>query len=290
MWAQCGQTLCSGPTHVAVDNFAARIDTVGSSVAAHCNHGRAQGDGDRQRRPWVIRGYNQDDELAAFQSLLQNPNAGDSAGPNHNGWHGLSTWKLHLSVAFWLLVLLRSPARGVRELGPDDSAALHGLAERIAAHKGLKRLRAVASGEMTWQEYEAGEMVAVKTVGAMMATLVSEADLLCTTPEMTEKVGSAYAKFKATAKAVAIDEAGNMHRADYYCVAGNTLLPCFLGGDLRQFSPRVLSAGETTDEKKEVFVHRFSDDAKISPLEFFQACGMPVYRLLVQVCDLQAYD
>jgi len=95
-------------------------------------------------------------------------------------------------------------------------------------------------------------------------------------------VGKAYPKFKnMRAEGVAIDEAGNMNRADLACVWGNTLIPCFLGGDARQLPPTVMTGKEKDGSGN--FYHRLADDGKISPLEFFQASGMPVFRLHEQL-------
>ncbi|KAM0285762.1 hypothetical protein ACHAQH_001223, partial [Verticillium albo-atrum] len=90
-----------------------------------------------------------------------------------------------------------------------------------------------------------------------------------------------YHAWKLLAKGVAVDEAANMHRGDLACVWGNTLLPCFLGGDPKQLPPAVIT-GKDTDILG-FFLHRLPDDGKISPLEFFQGSGMPVYRLRTQL-------
>lgn len=282
MGARFGKTFCSGPTNAAIDNFAARLSKTASSVVACYNEGSAKYATGHMRRPLIVRGYKVADELAAFQGLLQNPEAGNNALPART-WGGKSPWKLHLSVAFWMLVLLRSPATNFSEVSADDVPELNKIAQKEQGSPGFTRLRAVATGAMRWQEYAAGEMVSKDTIKRAMTSIVDAARFFCTTPALSCGKDLGYDMFKRQALAIAIDEAGHMHRADYYCVAGNSLLPCFLGGDPRQLAPAALSAGETTDTDGKLFVHRFSDDARISPLGFFQGIGIPVYRLVVQV-------
>ena len=72
-----------------------------------------------------------------------------------------------------------------------------------------------------------------------------------------------------------------MNKADYVEVAGNCLLPCFMGGDPKQLKPAVISATDT-DEHGYVR-HRFVEDGRISAMAFFMASGMPVYRLTQQL-------
>lgn len=114
-----------------------------------------------------------------------------------------------------------------------------------------------------------------------MKAIVLAADILYTTPAMTENI-TEYQKWKSEyAKGVTVDEAANMNRADLACVWGNTLLPCMLGGDPKQLPPTVMTENEKDAAGN--FLHCLAHDAKISPLLFFQASGIPVYRLYVQL-------
>ncbi len=64
-----------------------------------------------------------------------------------------------------------------------------------------------------------------------------------------------------------------MIRADYACVAGNCLLPCFKGGDLK------LRSAVMPKHVKDDLGHYYNRLVAMSPLTFFQACGMPLHLL-----------
>ncbi len=83
------------------------------------------------------------------------------------------------------------------------------------------------------------------------------------------------------AKGVVIDEAEAMDRSYAYCVWGNTLRPCLLGGDLKQLRP-VVASSEDKDEHGNYF-NRCGSSGQISILEFFLANGFPAYRMHVQL-------
>ncbi|EHK15923.1 uncharacterized protein TRIVIDRAFT_1445, partial [Trichoderma virens Gv29-8] len=270
--AKFRRVLCSAPTHVAVDNFAARLDKRTRAMAEACNRGKEQNDPSRYRHRVVIRAYKPNAEVGAFNALLKDPTLGDEAAPK--AWGYSSRWTLHLSLAFWLLAILGSPA--VRELHPDDDECLWDLRRKIDQVLPLKRLRDVATGVTTWEQYEQEGLVSDKSIQYYMFRLLQYAHMLCTTPAATENV-SEYRDWKnQTARGVAVDEAANMNRADLYCVWGNTLSPCFLFGDPKQLPPTVM----TTNEKDSAgnFLNRFAKSGSISALLFFQAIGIPVYR------------
>lgn len=113
-----------------------------------------------------------------------------------------------------------------------------------------------------------------------MNDIMNKADLLCTTPSNTAR-DPVKAWKKRFASGVAVDEAGNMNRADLYGVWGNTLLPCFLFGDPRQLPPTVMTTNEKGAEGN--VLNRFAADGGVSPLAFFVATGIPVYRLKTQL-------
>ena len=273
--AKCGPILCSGPTHVSVDNFAERLDRVTRSVVARCNQGKGQAD--RISHSLVIRGYKEKDEMEAFLHLIRTPASGDMASP-HRGWKVGSKWKLHLSVAYWVLVLLRSKAVG--ELHPDDKPALLGLQAKIDADPVMARLRDVATGVMSFAEYNS-KPVERAVIGKYFSAVLEIADFFCTTPAMTSNVVF-FRKWKNTnARGVAFDEAANMHRADMFEVWGNSLLPCFIGGDARQLMPTVMTGNEKDSGGN--FIHALVRDGRLSAMEILQAHGIPVYRLRVQL-------
>ncbi|KAK4039344.1 DNA helicase [Parachaetomium inaequale] len=78
-----------------------------------------------------------------------------------------------------------------------------------------------------------------------------------------------------------IDEAGNMHMGDLGCVWGNCGIPVVLAGDPRQLRPTVVTGKEKDAEGN--FYNRLANDGAISPLTFFTASGLPVYRLRAQL-------
>lgn len=149
MMARFGKVYCGAPTLVAVDNFAARLDQVACRVVHRNNR-------DAERKVYlklVIRAYKLKDEVTAFLRLLQHPHDGDDASPG-SSWFAASRWKLHLSLAFWLLVVFQSP--GVRQLRPEPDVpeALIELRRKFETSSDLDNLRAVAAGTMTWDEYQ----------------------------------------------------------------------------------------------------------------------------------------
>ena len=83
------------------------------------------------------------------------------------------------------------------------------------------------------------------------------------------------------AQAIAVDDAGNISRADLYCVWGNTLLPCLLAVDEKQLSPAVMTTKDRDVQGH--YLNRHALDGKISPLLFFKSIGWPIYRLRVQL-------
>ncbi|KAM0447811.1 hypothetical protein ACHAO4_008555 [Trichoderma viride] len=143
-----------------------------------------------------------------------------------------------------------------------------------------ERLCVVARGHMSWEEYESGPVVHRDMINGMFYTLLQSVDILCTTPSLSCQ--DDFKTWKDKAKGIAVDEAGNISRPDLYCVWGNTLLPCAMGGDDRQFAP----PNQTQEDEKDSdgnHLNRFGRDARISALEFFRASGWPTFRLRVQL-------
>lgn len=274
-----GSIICSGPTNVSVDNLASRIDQVTSRVVERYNSAKQPDDPTRARFHLVLRGFKLKDEAEAFQSLLRDPHNLENA-VSRRGWKPASRWQLDLSCTFWLLAAFRAKVKDVRDLRPDDSPALLALQQEIDGREDLARLRDLATGNCTWQEYADGKTVKEEDIIALLKAIVSAAEMLCTTPALTESKDYRIWKI-SRARGVVVDEAACIHRADLYCVWGNTLLPCMLGGDPKQLKPVVMSS-EEKDELGNLY-HRLVDDGKLSPLEFLQASGIPVYRLRTEL-------
>ncbi|KAM0282168.1 hypothetical protein ACHAO9_010313 [Fusarium lateritium] len=273
MAASVGQVLGSGPTHVAVNNLCARIDVVTCRVTEKYNAGKQPSD--RRHRSLVVRGFKLNDEVAAFKKLVENPTLGDDAAPTGT-WGLKSKWKLHLSASFWLLLCLGSD---IRQLHDDDSKKLQVLHKSWTARSDLARLRDRVSGKITWEQYANGETIGKAVLEKLLQQIVESADILCTLPSLAHTESILYA-WKLHARGVAIDEAGNMTRADLCSVWGNSLLPCLLAGDEKQLAPVVMTLA---DEEDGNYVNRFGPDGVTSPLEFIKGMGWPIYRLRTQL-------
>ncbi|KAI9166633.1 ATP-dependent helicase [Paramyrothecium foliicola] len=273
--------FCSAPTNVAIDHFAERINRISMTLTTRCNKDKAQSDPTRIRRVFVIRGYKFSDEYAAFMHLLENPSASDAAVPERGP--NLSKWKLPLSVAFWSLVLLQS--RATRGLDPDDCEALHKMQGIVAQRPELADYISCARGQGSLPVpslANQGKKDFDTAIVDLFNLVITNADILCTTPAQSVK-DEVYADFKEAAKAIAIDEAANMHRADLACVWGNVMLPCFLGGDPHQLPPAVLTKADQVDDETGKVLNRHVADGRISALEFLLAAGIPAYRLHTQL-------
>ncbi|RSL42484.1 hypothetical protein CEP54_015466 [Fusarium duplospermum] len=268
-----GPIFASAPTHVAVNTFAARLYAVSSSVVERSNKGKPEKS--CIRRQLVVRGYDEE-EYEAFQRLLRDPKGVDDA--TSDSWKRPGRWNLHLSKAHWLLMCIRS--RAVPSLHPCDSIAIHRLQRQVDQDNRLVRLRRVASGAISWEEYANGKMVDKNVIEALFRRILEAADIVCATP--AQSCGKFYRDWKKTkARGFAIDEAANMTRPDLYSLWGNTMMPCILAGDERQLPPAAMTLNETDADGNAI--NRLGRDAKISPLEFLKGLGMPVYRLKTQL-------
>ncbi|TPX18980.1 uncharacterized protein E0L32_011373 [Thyridium curvatum] len=275
MQASLGPILCSAPTNVAVDNFAARLHSRTCAITAKLNAKKGANDPTRYRRKFVVRGFS--NEERAFRELLRNPKAGDNAlgrakfGPP-------SKWKFHLSASWWMLKLLRCPF--VDQLDPDDSQVLHEMRQGWDGHAQLDPLRQVLAGTITWEQFQA-KAPKKEILVPLFKELFRNADILCVTPSGSHN-HTPFRRWKnEVARGVAVDEAANMLKADLLTVWGNTLMPCMLFGDPKQLPPVVLSEKSKDDAGNAV--NRFAKDGKVSALQFLQGVGFPVYRLTTQL-------
>lgn len=276
-----GKVFCSGPSNAAVDSLAYQLDRIATSVCDRYNEGKMKGDPSRARRPLVVRGYNAAHEIEAVWQMLQHPDRDPGPSGNKTGWNR------HLSVAYWFLVLMGSQANGIRELDEDDSEVLHQMRREMEERDDLEKLRYLVNGWATgWMTCE--EWVACKEdvkIEPILNNIICHADLLCTTPAQSAQKEGPYLHYKFDlAQGILIDNASSMHRADYACVAGNCLLPCVMGGDLISLK-ELRQQAVTGREKNKLghFYNRLADDGAISPLMFFQASGIPVYRVTGQL-------
>ncbi|KAM0249671.1 hypothetical protein ACHAQJ_008968 [Trichoderma viride] len=146
MQGTLGKIFGTAPTNVATDNFAERLDIISQRVTRRLNERRPSGDQTRARRTLIVRAFKLSHEYQAFINLLRDPQLGNKAAPDHS-WGVHSKWTLHLSLAFWLLVALRSPA--VRDLHEDDHEGIYAVQRRLDKSAVCPRLRAVATGAMS---------------------------------------------------------------------------------------------------------------------------------------------
>ncbi|CAH0015243.1 unnamed protein product [Clonostachys rhizophaga] len=274
MRASQGKIYGSAPSNVAVDNFAERLSRIEDEAIKQANKGGALNATQRIRRILIIRGYAIPDEIAAFRKLLESPKEGDDAAPKRE-WKPKSKWKLDLSAAYWLLMVLRSPA--VRQLDSNDSLVLDDMQKFYDGQTSLDPLRDIMEGKKRWEDLDTGEFE-TGLIGEMLQLLIDKADILLTTPAKSQH--SSYLAWKKTASGVAIDEAANMTRPDLDCIWGNVLLPCFLAGDEHQLRPTVKTEQERDRSGK--YINRHHADGIVSPLEFSKMNGWPVLRLRVQ--------
>ncbi|KAH8667822.1 AAA domain-containing protein [Ilyonectria robusta] len=291
MSASIGKVYGSAPTHVATDNFAARLCTMTERVTERYNSGK-QGVA-HVRRKLVVRAYKEHEEYAALRHLLEHPLDSDNALHDLD-WNETPEWKLNLSTTFWLLVCLRSP--GVRELHADDSVTLHELQDHIDKREDLDRLRAVAVGDIGWDDYTNGTTTPKEALEDLLRCIITAADIICTPPSLSHTDPRLNMWKNCEARGIAVDDAASMARPDLYCIWGNTLLPCLMAGDGKESAPRVLAL--KSNDGAGNAINRFGLDAMVSGLLWFKRTAWPVFRLrtqlrmavgLFEVCQREVY-
>lgn len=149
MSKELGKILCSGPMNVSIDNLASRVDQVTTRVVDRYNKDKSSDDPARAKYSFVLRSFKPAHEATAFVNLLQNPHDKEHAVPVGHWIAGLK-WTLHLSGAFWLLMLFRANVPGVRELRFDDSFELFQLKKHIDEQSEFALLRDLATGKISW--------------------------------------------------------------------------------------------------------------------------------------------
>ncbi|CAI6027975.1 unnamed protein product [Clonostachys chloroleuca] len=275
-----GRVYMSAPTDVACDNAADRLIDVSKDVTRRVNSEVEPGkDGILPfRRLLVVRGYKREDEVAAFMNILQCPESINDAAPK-NGKH-TPPWKLKNSLTFWLLTAIGSVV--VPALRPDDCSRLHDAKRSFEKDKKLENLLKVARMDMTWEQYVKAGQAPKGRIQAMMRHVLMQADVLCTTPAESSKEPCLSWK-REQARGFAIDEAACMTRPDFYSVWGNTMMPCVMAGDHLQLDPNPAVRPLTDEIADGVCRNRHEHNAKISIMEFLQASGWPVFRMLTQL-------
>ncbi|RKL38840.1 hypothetical protein BFJ72_g6970 [Fusarium proliferatum] len=183
--AKVGKVLCSGPTNTAVDDFAYRLHKYTWDLTEKLNAGKSVDQSSWYRRKLIVRPYSFDQELNAFYMLLKKPELGKkvlddwkfTGEPNKD-----VDWKLQLSVAYWLLLLLGSPALD-RVLGPEDSLALHKMQQDIDGDEILDPIRQVFSGHVgDFHDRCEFRQQLEDIFQYLQKMLIDRADFLCVTP------------------------------------------------------------------------------------------------------------
>lgn len=226
MRASVGKVICTAPSNFAIDNFSDRLDAVSHEVAGRFNQNKGINDPRFAHRCLVLRGFDPKQELVALTYMLQHPHVGNNADP-FSQWRIKSTWRLRLSPTYWLLVAMGSPS--VRTLRSDDHPGLHTVRSKLQQKPRYARLLGVSRGELSWTDYTNSVVVPDAIFGHIFDDIVKMADIVCVTPAVSS-VNPFLAWKNEQAKAVAIHEADKISRPDWYCVWGNTLLPCLVSG------------------------------------------------------------
>ncbi|EWG51823.1 hypothetical protein FVEG_16867 [Fusarium verticillioides 7600] len=250
MQVQLGQILCSGPSHEAIDIFADPLDQRARAVAAWYNTVMPAGDPKRYYH-----------RMMNFEDLDWTARRGEFADKCH--------WKLHLSLTYWFLVVMRSSV--VPPLGEDSKPGLVKLQAEIDTRPNLLHW---VTGQMDSAKYAATANT-VGNIEHVLFKVMFQADFLCVHPADTEK--SPIPQWKSfIARDLVIGEAGSMSQAEFYGLWGNSLLPCFLFGDPDQ-NPVVLTTDEADSDGN--LHNRFAADGTVSPLKYLMATGIPAFHL-----------
>lgn len=295
-----GLTYGSAPTHVAVSNMAERVERIDLDVAtAACKYDdlldvpdttptpSPAADPDTsalpvdeigRRRKLIIRGFPLDDEVHAILLLLENPELTGDMVELHQRL-GNSRWHLAQSLTFSFFLALGHVRVVGREIRSSDPIKVHNFKQLIDAMTDLSPLRELASGKLGWDEYTSQQGVSKKMIKSTLSRLLNDADLVFTTPARSES--DDYCDIKKSARAIVLDEAASMHRADYFCVHGNTLVPVLLVGDPKQLPPFVAACSRTDTAGNAL--NRHVDDGLLASLDFLASSGLPVARLKQQL-------
>lgn len=180
MQVKFGKTLCTALTHVATDNFVARLQRRNCAIVEALNKDVKPMD-TRRRRKLVVRVHKEFDELTALDRLLENPKLKPPEVIPKRATE--SKWTLELSLAFWLLTLVRSEA--VRELHADDPKVLFDIQTEMDADNSLAGLRDLATGRIDWDEYRTKSRVEKAVFSAWMKKILVAADFMGCTPAAT---------------------------------------------------------------------------------------------------------
>lgn len=199
-----GSILCSGPSDIAVDNFAERTEKLDDAAVAHINQDKAEGK-TRYRRKVIIQANTLSQELMAFKKFLEDPSPGNGASPETFG-RNKSKWQSERSLA---AVALRTLGSHVgRPLDGDDSLRLHELRHNWEKADKFAPLILRAQGKLGWDQFVVSGWNTDDALESFLQQILVVADLLFTTPSAGSTDYSSW-KFE-NAKGFAVDDANNM--------------------------------------------------------------------------------
>lgn len=197
-------------------------------MAAYNRSKDALNDPKRRSRKLVIRGFSFEQEYQALMYLCRHPPPlpfGEEA-IGRSRWSRDIKWKRNLSLAQWTLALWGGNTIGQRQIHEQDKRSLYLEHTRIMrlVDTPSANFRDLVRGNIDWAEYEAkddNQRLSKEDILKSFEWLVTEADILCTTPALSENV-KLYSHFKTSrAQGMVIDEAAALNRPDLYCVWGN---------------------------------------------------------------------
>lgn len=288
-----GFTYGSAPSDVAVSELADRIDAVDLQVcrlaakleAAHVSTDPATSlnldAAVSCRRKLIIRGFELEFELRALLAILEDPELIANLGDIRALCNIIDSryWEFGQSLT---RVLLQALGHQSVKLLPSDSHKIHKLKKIVDDMPTMASMRQVARGQLSFREYERGATVSDAAIKDLYITILGLADVIATIPSLSAQPEEPYQKIKIEqAKAIAIDDAVAMQRADAYLVHGNTCLPAVYGGDHAQLS--CSAAALTLRDNNGHAFNRHGQHAALSMLESLQGSSMPVLRLRQQL-------
>lgn len=274
--------FASAPTNVAVSNMAGRIYDLSCTIADKgVSYEKPKS---REYKPLlVIRAYNIQDEITAFVELCRGNDRRWNDRSNKRNISDSTSWPPKLSLAWWTARIFGFTRTGIPPPGNRDPYALVSLRNQVRKTMLFAELdsytRQQKQGQFTAKQLSQTPEVNRSELYKVMAHLVRRADVVCTTPFTS--TSEPYTRFKAAVPAVVMDEAGAMDRTDALIVWGNRSRPCVMAGDPKQLPPTVMSASDV--DRNGHPLNRFSEDGRISILEFALRSGWPMYALHTQL-------
>ncbi|UNI19581.1 DNA helicase [Purpureocillium takamizusanense] len=285
----------SASTNAAVSHICQRINQIRVELINDLDHTNRIL---RLCQAIVLRGYQLEIEEDQVMQRLRAPRNEHRSGLAGNIWHP-SSWTLENSLAFFTLQALGFVSDEIPELSDKGSPPLVALRDSIATSGQYAGLWSLASGTMTYEEYQAGQECSKSDFRDLQCKVASCASVICSTPETS--ANTFFEPLKRTSDVIVLSAAGAMCRADAINVWGNACRPCIIVGDWRQMEPAILSAKDTFGLGDNCFQktgetviprNRFAKDGQASVLEHVMRIGHPVcnldhqYRMAIGQFDL----